>query len=175
MRLRVSGIAANVTASSNSGNVLAAGGKYLNFHLGNEAYCLPILQVREIIRLSPVTPVPRMPTFVKGVINLRGKIVPVMDLRERLNRYAIEYDERACIVVIQASSSGHFGVIVDSVDDVSNIPQEDIDPPPEFGSELSTEFIMGIAKTKTEVKIILDIHRVLNVSQTIRLHEASLN
>jgi len=98
-----------------------------------------------------------------------------MDLRERLNRHAIEYDERACIVVIQASSSGHFGVIVDSVDDVSNIPQEDIDPPPEFGSELSTEFIMGIAKTKTEVKIILDIHRVLNVSQTIRLNEASLN
>jgi len=175
MRPRVSGMAANVTASSNSGSVLAAGGKYLNFHLGDEAYCLPILQVREIIRLSPVTPVPRMPTFVKGVINLRGKIVPVMDLRERLNRHTIEYDERACIVVIQASSSGHFGVIVDSVDDVSNIPQEDIDPPPEFGSELSTEFIMGIAKTKTEVKIILDIHRVLNVSQTIRLNEASLN
>ena len=165
----------SMTVSSNAANVPAAGGKYLNFHLGDEAYSLPILQVREIIRLSPVTPVPRMPPFVKGVINLRGKIVPVMDLRERLNRYSIEYDERACIVVIQSSSSGHFGVIVDSVDDVSNIPQEDIDAPPEFGSELSTEFIMGVAKTKTEVKIILDIHRVLNVSPTTGLFDAITN
>ena len=165
----------SVAASSNSGNVLVAGGKYLNFHLGAEAYSLPILQVREIIRLSPVTPVPRMPAFVKGVINLRGKIVPVMDLRERLNRLSVEYDERACIVVIQASTSGHFGVIVDSVDDVSNIPQEDIDPPPEFGFELSTEFIMGVAKTKTEVKIILDIHRVLNVDPPLRSHDLGLN
>lgn len=163
-------------SSPNSANVpAAAGGKYLNFHLGDEAYSLPILQVREIIRLSPVTPVPRMPAFVKGVINLRGKIVPVMDLRERLNRYTVEYDERACIVVIQASSSGHFGVIVDSVDDVSNIPQEDIDPPPEFGFELSTEFIMGVAKTKTEVKIILDIHRVLNVDPATRSPDLGLN
>ena len=163
-------------SSPNSANVAAAGGgKYLNFHLGDEAYSLPILQVREIIRLSPVTPVPRMPAFVKGVINLRGKIVPVMDLRERLNRYSVEYDERACIVVIQASSAGHFGVIVDSVDDVSNIPQEDIDPPPEFGFELNTEFIMGVAKTKTEVKIILDIHRVLNVDPAIRSPDLGLN
>jgi purine-binding chemotaxis protein CheW len=163
-------------SSPNSANVAAAGGgKYLNFHLGDEAYSLPILQVREIIRLSPVTPVPRMPAFVKGVINLRGKIVPVMDLRERLNRYLVEYDERACIVVIQASSAGHFGVIVDSVDDVSNIPQEDIDPPPEFGFELNTEFIMGVAKTKTEVKIILDIHRVLNVDPAIRSPDLGLN
>lgn len=168
-------MSANVTASSNIGVLPAAGGKYLNFHLGEEAYSLPILQVREIIRLSPVTPVPRMPAFVKGVINLRGKIVPVMDLRERLNRYSVEYDERACIVVIQSSSSGHFGVIVDSVDDVSNIPQEDIDPPPEFGFGLSTEFIMGVAKTKTDVKIILDIHRVLNVDSATRSHDLALN
>lgn len=165
----------NVAALSKSANATAAGGKYLNFHLGNEAYSLPILQVREIIRLSPVTPVPRMPAFVKGVINLRGKIVPVMDLRDRLNRYPVEYSERACIVVIQASSSGHFGVIVDSVDDVSNIAQEDIDPPPEFGFELSTDFIMGVAKTKTEVKIILDIHRVLNVDPSMRSHDLGLN
>ena len=88
---------------------------------------------------------------------------------------SVEYDERACIVVIQASTSGHFGVIVDSVDDVSNIPQEDIDPPPEFGFELSTEFIMGVAKTKTEVKIILDIHRVLNVDPSLRSHDLGLN
>lgn len=164
-----------LTGSANSSSVPAAGGKYLNFHLGEEAYSLPILQVREIIRLSPVTPVPRMPAFVKGVINLRGKIVPVMDLRERLNRYSVEYDERACIVVIQASSSGHFGVIVDSVDDVSNIAQEDIDPPPEFGFELSTDFIMGVAKTKTEVKIILDIHRVLNVDPSMRSYDLAQN
>lgn len=165
----------NVAASSKNANVPAAGGKYLNFHLGDEAYSLPILQVREIIRLSPVTAVPRMPAFVKGVINLRGKIVPVMDLRDRLNRYPVEYDERACIVVIQASTSGHFGVIVDSVDDVSNIAEEDIDPPPEFGFELSTDFIMGVAKTKTEVKIILDIHRVLNVDPSMRSRDLGLN
>ena len=168
-------MSSNMPTSANNRALPAAGEKYLNFHLGDEAYSLPILQVREIIRLSPVTPVPRMPAFVKGVINLRGKIVPVMDLRERLNRFSIEYDERACIVVIQSSSSGHFGVIVDSVDDVSNIPQDDIDPPPEFGHELSTEFIMGVAKTKTEVKIILDIHRVLNVNPASALYDATLN
>jgi purine-binding chemotaxis protein CheW len=149
------------------------GGKYLNFHLGSEAYSLPILQVREIIRLSPVTTVPRMPHAVRGVINLRGKIVPVMDLRERLGREPVAYDERACIVVIQAGSSGHFGIIVDSVDDVSNIPQEDIEPPAEFGSELKTDFIVGMAKTKTEVKIILDIKRILDVGQMSGFHETT--
>jgi len=168
-------VGSNPMASTNGSNIPAAGGKYLNFHLGNEAYSLPILQVREIIRLSPVTPVPRMPAFVKGVINLRGKIVPVMDLRERLNRFSVEYDERACIVVIQSSSSGHFGVIVDSVAAVSTLQQEEIDPPPEFGFELSTDFIMGVAKTKTEVKIILDIHRVLNVDPAFRSHDLGMN
>lgn len=149
------------------------GGKYLNFHLGNEAYSLPILQVREIIRLSPVTTVPRMPRSVRGVINLRGKIVPVMDLRERLAREAVEYDERACIVVIQAGGVGHFGLIVDSVDDVSNIQQDEIELPAEFGPELKTDFIVGMAKTRTEVKIILDIHRILDVGPFAGLQDSN--
>ena len=145
---------------------LPANGKYLNFLLGDEHYSLPITKVREIIRLSPITPVPRMPSHLLGVINLRGKIVPVMDLRKRLLLPPAQQLERACIIVIQASGdSASIGLLVDLVEDVASIGVEAIEPPPDFGADLDDRFILGLAKAKDSVITILDIDALLAEDQ----------
>ena len=150
------------------------GGKYLNIRLGHEAFSLPVLQVREIIRLRPVTPVPRMPNCIKGVINLRGKIVPVVDLRERLQLAAVAYDEHACIVILQAEKSGNVGLIVDRVEDVAHIGEGDIELPPGLGLDLRAEFMMGIANAKEGVKIILNAHRLLDFDALLKPFEDAM-
>jgi purine-binding chemotaxis protein CheW len=141
-------------------------GKYLTFTLANEEYGIGILKIKEIIGMMPVTSVPRTPEFVKGVINLRGKVIPVMDLRLRFGMEEIEYTERTCIIVVEimgASSTVEIGIVVDSVSEVLNIKGEDIEETPVFGSALSTDYILGMAKMEGGVKILLDIDRVLNV------------
>lgn len=140
-------------------------GKYLTFTLANEEYGIGILKIKEIIGMMPITTVPRTPEFVKGVINLRGKVIPVMDLRLRFGMEAMDYTERTCIIVAEiegASGTVMIGVVVDSVSEVLNIKVEDIEDTPAFGTKLDTEYILGMAKMEGGVKILLDIDQVLN-------------
>lgn len=144
---------------------LPRAGKYLTFAVAQERYSVPVLKVREIMRLCPVTPVPRMPSYIKGVINLRGKIVPVVDLRERFSLGAAEDTERICIVVVQVEepdgASRLTGMIVDVVEEVSQFQSDDLEPPPDFGDAVDARFIVGMAKTRGQVKTLLDIDRLL--------------
>lgn len=148
-------------------------GKYLTFILENERYSVPVLKVREIMRLSPITPVPRMPAYIKGVINLRGKIVPVIDLRERFGlQQAVDLD-RICVIVVQFDTtdggSQLMGMIVDVVEEVSQFNTEDLELPPDFGGSIDTRFITGMAKSKGTVKTLLDIDRLLNFAGQLDL------
>ena len=151
-------------------------GKYLTFILENERYSVPVLKVREIMRLSPITPVPRMPAYIKGVINLRGKIVPVIDLRERFGlQQAVDLD-RICVIVVQFDTtdggSQLMGMIVDVVEEVSHFNTEDLEVPPDFGGSIDTRFITGMAKSKGTVKTLLDIDRLLNFAGQLDLRAA---
>jgi len=139
-------------------------GKYLTFCLANEEYGIGILKIKEIIGMMPITSVPRTPEFVKGVINLRGKVIPVIDLRRRFGMESMDYTERTCIIVVEiAGSSGNvtIGVVVDSVSEVLYIRSGDIEDTPTFGTRLNTDYILGMAKMGKSVKILLDIDRVL--------------
>ena len=139
-------------------------GKYLTVALENEAYGIAVLKVREIMRLQKITPVPQMPAFVKGVINLRGRVIPIIDLRVKFGLKA-DFAERTCIVVVQVrlpnSQNVQMGLIVDSVEEVANLTADDIVPTPEFGTKVNTEYLLGMAKVKGEVKTLLDIDKVV--------------
>jgi purine-binding chemotaxis protein CheW len=139
-------------------------GKYLTFTLAGEEYGIGILKVKEIIGLMPITTVPRTPEFVKGVINLRGKVIPVVDLRRKFGMEEIPYTERTCIIVVEiAGQTGPvlIGVVVDSVSEVLKIKDHDIEETPTFGVRLNTDYILGMAKMSGGVKILLDIDKVL--------------
>jgi len=139
-------------------------GKYLTFSLAGEEYGIGILKVKEIIGMMPVTHVPQTPEFVKGVINLRGKVIPVVDLRLRFALEAAAYTERTCIIVVEvagASGSVMMGIVVDAVSEVLNIRGADIENTPAFGVRLDTDFILGMAKASGGIKILLDIDKVL--------------
>jgi len=139
-------------------------GKYLTFTLANEEYGIGILKIKEIIGMMAITTVPQTPEFVKGVINLRGKVIPVVDLRLRFGMGEIDYTERTCIIVVEIESQTGLiliGIVVDSVSEVLNIKGEEIEDAPSFGAKLNTEWIRGIAKTEGGVKILLNIDRVL--------------
>jgi len=139
-------------------------GKYLTFSLAGEEYGIGILKVREIIGMLPVTSVPQTPDFVKGVINLRGKVIPVVDLRLKFGMPEKEYTDRTSVMVVDVlSSSGlvQIGIVVDSVSEVVNIKAAEIEKTPTFGAKLNTEYILGMAKQNGGVKILVDIDRVL--------------
>ncbi|HSW47308.1 MAG TPA: chemotaxis protein CheW [Phycisphaerae bacterium] len=136
------------------------GGKYLTFVLADEEYGLEILKVREIIGMMDITAVPRTPEFVKGVINLRGKVIPVVDLRLKFAMTAAEATEETCIIVVDVGRI-EMGIVVDKVSEVLNISPEDIEPPPSFGVSVDTNFILGMGKANNRVTILLDIGRVL--------------
>jgi purine-binding chemotaxis protein CheW len=147
-------------------------GKYLTFALAEEEYGIGILKVKEIIGMMPVTHVPQTPAFVKGVINLRGKVIPVVDLRLRFSLQAAAYTERTCIIVVEvAGSSNHvmMGIVVDAVSEVLNIRAADIENTPAFGVKLDTDFILGMAKAAGGIKILLDIDRVLNSEDLVNI------
>ncbi|ACB73724.1 chemotaxis protein CheW [Opitutus terrae] len=139
-------------------------GKYLTVVLDNEAYGIAVLKVREIIRMQKITPVPQMPGFVKGVINLRGRVIPVVDLRVKFGLKA-EFAERTCIVVVQVRLPSEqivqMGLIVDSVEEVVTLANEEIEPTPDFGTKIDTTYLLGMAKVKGQVKTLLDIDRVV--------------
>jgi purine-binding chemotaxis protein CheW len=147
-------------------------GKYLTFTLAEEEYGIGILKVKEIIGIMAITTVPRTPEYMKGVINLRGKVIPVVDLRLKFGMEAMDYTERTCIIVVEITGDGKkilLGILVDSVSEVLNIKGSDIEDTPNFGSQLDTEYILGMAKTGGRVKILLDIDRVLNDSEVASL------
>lgn len=149
------------------------GGKYLVFHLGREEFGVEVLKVREIMGLQDITAVPQTSPFVKGVINLRGKVIPVIDLRLKFGLELAEYTQRTCIVVVQVEETSHplmMGVIVDGVSEVLTIQEADIEDTPDFGDDMRVDYILGMAKLKGKVKILLDIDSVLSVSE-IRLLE----
>lgn len=139
-------------------------GEYLTFVLADEEYGVAILKVKEIIGMMPITMVPRKPPYVKGVINLRGKVIPVLDLRLKFDLKAMEYTERTCIIVVEIiRDAGNvlMGIVVDSVSEVLNIKAADIDDTPHFSNQMNRDYILGMAKVKGGVKILLDIDRVL--------------
>lgn len=143
-------------------------GKYLTFSLANEEYGIGILKIKEIIGMMPITTVPQTPEFVKGVINLRGRVIPVLDLRSRFGMDPVDYTDRTCIIVVEiAGGAGNvmIGVVVDSVSEVLSIKAEVIEETPSFGTKLSTDYILGMAKIGKSVKILLDIDKVLGADE----------
>ncbi len=143
-------------------------GKYLTFSLAGEEYGIGILKIKEIIGMMPITPVPRTPSFVKGVINLRGKVIPVVNLRLKFGMEESEYTERTCIIVVEIAvgrGSIQMGIVVDSVSEVLNIKAADMEETPAFGAKLDTDYILGMAKMNGGVKILLEIDKVLNAEE----------
>jgi purine-binding chemotaxis protein CheW len=141
-------------------------GKYLTFGLGNEEFAIQVLRVREIMGVQQITAVPQTPGYVKGVINLRGKVIPVVDLRLKFGLPEIEYTQRTCIIVVQIESGSgkvQIGVIVDAVSEVLTLQSGEIENTPDFGSGVATPYLLGMAKIKGKVKILLDIDKVLAV------------
>ena len=139
-------------------------GKYLTFRLGEEDYGLEILKVQEIIGMQEITKIPRTPDFVKGVINLRGKVIPVLDLRLKFGMAEADVSRKTCIIVVQVQqveAKVIMGIVVDEVSEVLDISDREIEPPPAFGTRVDTDFILGMAKTENAVKILLDLDRVL--------------
>lgn len=139
----------------------ARGGKFLTFFLGEEEYGLEILKVQEIIGLMSITRVPRTPTYVRGVINLRGKVIPIVELRSKFRMEPVEDTEQTCIIVVQTQGV-QFGVVVDRVSEVVDLDSGSIEDAPEFGTDIDTDFILGMGKTGSRVRILVDIDRVLS-------------
>ena len=147
-------------------------GKYLTFQLGSENYGLQILKVQEIIGIMNVTKVPRTPSYVRGVINLRGKVIPVIELRVKFGMDTSEDSERTCIIVLQVShgdTSLITGIIVDEVSEVLDIAANQIEPAPSFGTTVDTEFILGMGKVGNKVIMMLDVDRVLSMGDLAAL------
>lgn len=139
-------------------------GKYLVFHLGREDYGIRVLKVREIMRLQDITAVPQTPAYLRGVINLRGKVIPVVDLRLKFGLPGGEDTARTCIVVVEVrgeTGAMLVGIVVDGVAEVLNLVASDIEDTPEFGKGISTPYLLGMAKLKGKVKILLDIDEVI--------------
>jgi purine-binding chemotaxis protein CheW len=143
----------------------ARSGKYLTFQLANEEFGIRVLKVREIMGLQEITAVPQTPMHIKGVINLRGKVVPVIDLRLKFGLDAAEYTQRTCIVVTQVqgeSGAIPMGIVVDGVSEVLNLTAQEIEDTPDFGEAITGQYLLGMAKVKGKVKILLDIDKVLS-------------
>lgn len=147
-------------------------GKYLTVLLDREAYGIAVLKVREIIRHCPITPVPQMPPHVRGVINLRGRVIPIIDLRLRFGIEAA-IAERTCIVVVQVRPSAEvslqLGLIVDAVEEVVNLTDAVIEPTPDFGLQVDTRYLLGMAKIGGQVKTLLDLDRVFGAGEVVAL------
>ena len=139
-------------------------GKYLTFALGDEEFGLEILKVKEIIGYMTITSVPKMPSYVKGVINLRGQVIPVIDLRMKFDMAQAQVTDESCIIVVEISTEGkrhQTGIVVDHVSEVLDISAESIESAPDFGASIDTNFILGLGKIGESVKILLDIDKVL--------------
>jgi purine-binding chemotaxis protein CheW len=147
-------------------------GKYLVFHLGEEEFAIQVQKVREIMGVQDITQVPQTPPHVKGVINLRGKVIPVVDLRLKFTMPAKEYTHRTCIIVVQVSGPRGtmlMGIVVDGVAEVLQVAGTDVEDTPSFGKEVEVPYVMGLAKLKGKVKILLDIDQVMSARELARL------
>ena len=152
----------------------ARGGKYLTFALGKEEYGLEILKVREIIGWLDITALPRTPSYVKGVVNLRGQVIIVVDLRAKFEMDATPKTDQTCIIVVEIAHAGRklsTGIVVDRVSEVLEIPGENIEDAPSFGTSVATDFILGMGKVAEAVKILLDIDKVLDGNAVARIAE----
>lgn len=152
--------------------VRAKAGKYITFSLAGEDYGIYILSVKEIIGLMTVTKVPRTPDFVRGVINLRGKVHPVIDLRKRFALEPKEDNARTPIIIVEVTKEdtvSHLGIVVDSVSEVINVTKEELEDTPSFGVDLDTDFILGLAKVNKKVITLLDIDKILTSRQLVML------
>jgi purine-binding chemotaxis protein CheW len=161
---------ANDTAAAQAD---ARAGKYLTFQLSNEEFGIRVLKVREIMGIQEITAVPQTPSHIKGVINLRGKVVPVIDLRLKFGLAAADYTQRTCIIVTQVqgeSGAVLMGIVVDGVSEVLNLTGAEIEDTPDFGEEISGGYLLGMAKVKGKVKILLDIDRVLSTQDMHNLN-----
>lgn len=147
------------------------GGKYLTFLLKGEEYGVEVLKVREIIGIMDITKVPQTPEFVRGVINLRGKVIPVVDLRRKFELPGTADNEQTCIIVVDVGML--MGIVVDTVQEVHDIPSGNIQPPPELGCSTDTSFILGMGKVNEQVKILLDIDRVLTTDELVLLRKTT--
>lgn len=149
-----------------------AASQYLTFTLGGEVFAMGIHRVREIIQHAAMTVVPLMPGFVRGVINLRGAVVPVVDLQSRFGGGATQVGKKTCIVIFDASGEGEkleLGLMVDAVSEVIEIPPAHIEPAPQFGTTIARDFILGMGKIKGEFIVILDPERALNIDDMVAL------
>ena len=150
--------------------------QYLTFQLGGEMFAIEILNIREIIEYGALTTVPMMPAFIRGVINLRGAVVPVIDLSVRFGRPPVAVTRRTCIIIIEIDNAGErqdIGVVVDSVSEVLDIPANMVEPPPGFGARIRTDFIQGMGKVNDRFVIILNVHNVLSVEELAMLTSVS--
>jgi purine-binding chemotaxis protein CheW len=163
-----------MTATQSAEDKVSRSGKYLSFQLGDEEYAIQVLRVREIVKLQHITGVPETPPDVRGVINLRGRIIPVVDLRLKFGMAGKDYDQRTCIIVVEphGSEGGPIGIIVDEVSEVLTLLDSDVQDIPDFGGGVTTPFLLGMAKVKDQVKILLDIDQVLATADLASLQAA---
>ncbi len=144
-------------------------GKFLTFALNREEYGIEILKVREIIGVIDITPVPQTPDYMKGIINLRGKVIPIIDLRLKFSMPEEAHTQETCVIVVKINNEP-IGVVVDNVSEVLDIKSEEVEDTPQFGHDIDTGFIMGLGKAKEKIIILLDIDKVLS-SEEIELVE----
>lgn len=150
--------------------------QYLTFMLGRETFALGILSIKEILEYSEPTEIPMMPAFIRGVVNLRGAAVPVVDLCARFGRPAVAVTKKTCVVIIETrigDESHTLGVVVDAVNEVLEIPNSEIEPPPSFGASIRVDFMQGMGKVRGKFVIILDVDRVLNIEELEMLTQAA--
>jgi purine-binding chemotaxis protein CheW len=169
-------LTAPTPTSSASQRLDPRGGKYLTFGLGKEEFAIQVMRVREIMGIQEITAVPQTPAYVKGVLNLRDKVIPVVDLRLKFGLPELEYTQRTCIIVAQIENLSEklmLGIIVDGVSEVLTLPAADIEDTPDFGNGVETPYILGMAKIKSKVKILLDINQVFTAQEVARLESVS--
>jgi purine-binding chemotaxis protein CheW len=155
---------------------LALEGKYLTFQLGREEFAVRVTQVREIMGIQEMTAVPQTPDYVKGVFNLRGRVIPIIALRRKLGMPEAEYTPRTCIIVVDMPGESGVvpvGVVVDGVSEVVNVQTDDLEPPPDFGRGRAAAYLLGIAKLRGKVKMLLDLDFVLTTNEVLGLQQVA--
>ncbi|GAB4254061.1 MAG: chemotaxis protein CheW [Methylomicrobium sp.] len=171
----------NLVVKDKSGKELSAGAadqvqQYLTFMVGSENFAIGILDVKEIIEISSITRVPMTPDYIRGVINLRGNVVPVIDLSARLDRHVSDITKRSCIVLVEVEAHGEaqvIGMLVDQVNEILDIPQTNIQPPPDFGADIRTDFIEAMGRVDDNFIILLAINRILSVEELSQLRQVA--
>ncbi len=149
-----------------------AGSRYLNFRLGNESYCMEILKVKELMGMSDITPLPQTPDFIRGVINLRGQIIPIIDMRLKFGFDFLDYSKRTSIIVVELIIDEELlfmGLVVDSIQEVIYIPDDKISSLPYVNTRIKADYVIGVADTPDGIKIVLDVHKILSDEEFVQI------